>query len=425
MSQAKLERLLTSFPVPVTRPQWQAWLDEHLDEFRARMQSAPLTGKLSATDRRRQRSVRVRARSDLPAPARRIQPQAEQIQCHAEWALNLENRMGWHGIKTRRQGVLMLFLMHLRGRTYCLTFRNRAATGPPTCRVDSGIAAGLVGKVKDLAHLETLLIDDEVLVVWEFQITGVATGNGGVTISAERSRPIRKPKPAPPKTTADEGEEDDADEDDKLDKLNTLGSDAESCESNIVDTDAESDEDTLASSMSARSSDDDAATGADAEAAAPAPAAIGAHATGGAGAVSCPRPGLLSLWNDDYFWIWDSETEWIQMKIRSKFAQPAPIGMGGGTWPMSKRITPRDYGETRAEPVRSILILRAWAVWRARLDGWADERECRKTHFDEQEVLLERDVRALGAPDRLLGNAEANALLRSFLPDLVVKLQAS
>ncbi len=415
-----MERLLTSFAVPVTRPQWHAWLDEHLDEFRARM--------LSATDRRRQRSKRVRARPDLPAPARRIQPQAEQIQCHAEWALNLENRMGWHGIKTHRQGVLMLFLMHLRGSTYCLTFRNRAATGPPTCLVDSGSVAGLVGKVKDLAHLETLFIDDEIVGVWEFQIKGVATGNGGVTISAERSRPIRKPKPAPPKTRAEAeaeagGEEADTDDDARLDRLNALGSDAESCESNIVDTDAESDKDTLASSMSAMPSDDDAATGADAEAAAPAPAAIGAHATGGAGSVSCPRPGLLSLWNDDYFWIWDSETEFIRVRIRSRFAQPDPIGMG--TWCMSKQIFPRDYGETRAEPVRSLLILRAWAVWRARVSGWADERECRKTHFDEQEVLLERDVRALGAPDRLLGNVKANALLQSFLPDLVVKLQAS
>ena len=92
---------------------------------------------------------------------------------------------------------------------------------------------------------------------------------------------------------------------------------------------------------------------------------------------------------------------------------------------MSKRVTPRDFGETRADPVRSLLVLRAWAVWRARHRGWADARPCRKRHFDEQHARLLEDVRALGAPCKLLGNPRANAMLRDLQPLLVADLMTS
>jgi hypothetical protein len=95
-----------------------------------------------------------------------------------------------------------------------------------------------------------------------------------------------------------------------------------------------------------------------------------------------------------------------------------------GAWLMSKQVTPRDYGETREEPVRSLLLLRAWTLRRARQNDWADARGFRKRHFDEQEALLERDVKALGAPCRLLGNAKANSVLREVAPSLVARLRS-
>ena len=90
---------------------------------------------------------------------------------------------------------------------------------------------------------------------------------------------------------------------------------------------------------------------------------------------------------------------------------------------MSKQVTPRDYGEDRNNPVRSLLLLRAWALWRARKDGWADARSCRAKRFNEQEAFLERGARALNAPCRLLGNTAANKHLRDISPDLVARLR--
>ena len=412
-ARTKLDELLRSFVVPVTRPQWSEWLDAHLAEFRTQMVSAPA--------RRRQGSVRVRARHGLPSPAKRLQPQADQTgHCREEWARNLENRMGWHGVKTRRHGVIMVFLVHLRGRTYYVNVRNRAANKGPTCLLDSTF--GLVGSVYELAHLEDLLVDEEVLVTWEFQVKGAAAGATGVLMSVERCREIVAPATVPRQKPAD-GEGSDGDDDDD-DLPCVLGSDAESSDGGVVvDTDAESDADSLATSLP--SDDDDTVFAEKAKAIrtmAPAPAAISSIANLGsaAAAPSQRRHGLKPLWSDDYFWIWDSDSDFLKVRVRSRFTEPSPLGMG--PWLMSKQVTPREFGETRDEPVRSLLLLRAWTLWRARQNGWAEDRSCRKRHFQEQEALLERDVKAFCAPCRLLGNATANAVLRELIPSLVERL---
>ena len=48
-AKLELDRLLQCCMVPITRSQWGAWLDDNIDEFRQRMQSA-------STDRRKQNS---------------------------------------------------------------------------------------------------------------------------------------------------------------------------------------------------------------------------------------------------------------------------------------------------------------------------------------------------------------------------------
>ena len=159
MDEARInvDRLLKSFNMPVTRQQWSEWLGENLTEFRAKMVSTP--------GLRRQGSLRVRARHGLPGPVKRLQPRAiKHSECREEWARNLKNRMGWHGIKTRRQGVIIVFLIFLHRRTHYLSVRNRAATGAPKCMLD--INFSLVDSVYELAHLEDLLVDDEVLMTW-------------------------------------------------------------------------------------------------------------------------------------------------------------------------------------------------------------------------------------------------------------------
>ena len=157
---------------------------------------------------------------------------------------------------------------------------------------------------------------------------------------------------------------------------------------------------------------------------APAPMALNEKPTTG-GATTCSnRRGLPPLWHDEYFWICDGAAEFVQVRIRRKYNRPMSQGGMGGTVAMSKQIMPCNYGETRDAPVRSLLLLRAWAVWRARQDGWADARSCRKHSIGYQERLVERAVRALDEPCRLLGDKRANRAFQELAPDMALRFLA-
>ena len=91
---------------------------------------------------------------------------------------------------------------------------------------------------------------------------------------------------------------------------------------------------------------------------------------------------------------------------------------------MSKQFDPTTFEETRTDPVRTILVLRAWSIWRARIDGlWVEGKKDRKAHFAHQEALLERDVKRLKAPCRLLGHDVANAAFMEFVPDIAARIR--
>ena len=410
-ASAHLDRTLRSFSIPVTREQWSAWLAAILPQFRDKMVTAP--------GGRRKLSTRRRARPGMPDPVKRIQPQAEAVdnsKVRAPWALNLQNRMGWHGVTTRRQGGLIVFLIFLRGRTYFLKVAKIAVGSAPTFLLDKNFA--IAHAVHELRHFESLLVDDEVLKTWELDVRGVAEAGTGVCMTIERKLEITKPAPKPPRSEA--ADEEGSDEDDAL---VVLGSDAESSDVKVVDTDDESAVD--ASDAESEASSGDSASDREANMAgnflkvAPAPAGISKMpATGGAAKRVYNPP----LWEDAYFHVYASKHDYLEMRMRQQFKLPVAEG-GMGAWSMSRRVTPQDFGETREDPVRSLLVLRAWALWRARQEGWADARACRARHFAEQETLLVRDVQKLGAHCRLLGHAKANAALREIAPDLVARLR--
>ena len=155
----ELTRLVASFPVLVTRSQWEDWISENIGAFREKMRTAPTL--------RRQGNVRLTARPGLPAALPRIQPLMENELYKSEWLKRLANREGWWGVRTRNSGNIIVFLTLLRGRTYYLELSNRAATGAPSCILDSSFL--LQTCLHELAHLEVVLADDEVLQVWEFK----------------------------------------------------------------------------------------------------------------------------------------------------------------------------------------------------------------------------------------------------------------
>ena len=160
----------------------------------------------------------------------------------------------------------------------------------------------------------------------------------------------------------------------------------------------------------------------------PLKAATGAPATGGEAATGADeattgakyrRTGFAPLWADPYFSVWGHpNVDFLRMVMREQWRRPLPDGMG--VVAISKQLTPRHYGEHLNDPVRSLLLFRAWALWRARQNGWANSQRGRARHFREHASLLEQDIKALDC--RLLGNARANSQLQSWAPDIVERL---
>ena len=99
--------------------------------------------------------------------------------------------------------------------------------------------------------------------------------------------------------------------------------------------------------------------------------------------------------------------------------------MGGKK--LSKLLHPREFHEPFDAPVRTLLVLRAWTVWRARDAGFADARPetLRKHIIDEEEACIERSVRALCEPCGLLGDDTANTAFTEVAPNLVARLRAA
>ena len=91
---------------------------------------------------------------------------------------------------------------------------------------------------------------------------------------------------------------------------------------------------------------------------------------------------------------------------------------------MSKQLRPVDLGENRSEPVRSLLVLRAWAAWRARDCGWTKRSGENAMYVDRLESAIATDVSALGSSDGVLGHPVATAMFEECLPDVTRRLRA-
>ena len=95
-----------------------------------------------------------------------------------------------------------------------------------------------------------------------------------------------------------------------------------------------------------------------------------------------------------------------------------------GTADMSKTRTPSRLGETHDDPVRTFLILRAWAWQRCATVPFISEAEFRARDLAVEAGRLEGDVRSLRAEDKLLGHPAASKEFASWVPEMADRLRA-
>ena len=110
----------------------------------------------------------------------------------------------------------------------------------------------------------------------------------------------------------------------------------------------------------------------------------------------------------------------IKMHIRGSLCKDDGGGMGR-VHP-GKALTPAQYGDSLADPWRTKILLRAWALHRARYGDWITQREGRQREAQLQsDGICEGLRRAQGGAPRvpLLDNKAAHRWLLKWVPDEV------
>ena len=130
------------------------------------------------------------------------------------------------------------------------------------------------------------------------------------------------------------------------------------------------------------------------------------------------------LYDNGYFYIKGHKRD-LKMHIHDRWLVDPPVGIGRSQG-MSKTCTPSTVGEERATPVRSLLYLKAWMLWRARIHpGWiqSDGDGSRQRLFTEEaDLLLAEVTRLQPQEDGLLGNVFASKWMREWVPDIVANI---
>ena len=403
-AEAKLARVKAACgEYPATRLQLSQYIGEHVHEFRERL--------ATAMGRRRPLSHRLFARPGIPAPARRIQPQAISAAEPTEWSTILGGRTGWHGAKTPNEKV-MFYLVSFHGAPYFIDLEEWRQNPDDLVYV---LGASYKLRVSPLSHLARHLTGAPVKVYF-FEITSGPSACG-VRIELSRGCELKEPLPKAARARVDKV--------DKVDSAEELGFSDESSDVKSSDVVAETTGEDTGAEFTSSSSGDDIKKPVK-------PTPGGKTASGGVAATGDPRATAATgarqtkkpLYDNTYFYIADNEGQ-MDVKILVHqcwtFAAP-PMGMGRRHG-KSKTLTPAHYGEDRANPVRSHFLLRAWMLWRARQDGFVAAEPGRKRLFEDEALRLERDVRSYQPQaDGLLGDEKASPIFVEWVPDIAARL---
>ena len=135
-------------------------------------------------------------------------------------------------------------------------------------------------------------------------------------------------------------------------------------------------------------------------------------------------PGSWNIWEGLWFYMTQTPgyTD-VKMHMRVCFYNNSSTGMGRRS--RTKTLTPWHYGDALEDPWRTKLLLRAWALSRARERGWCRAREGRQREARQQSQAICADITRGhdGSPRApLLGNPAAHRLLETWIPTEVESL---
>ena len=136
------------------------------------------------------------------------------------------------------------------------------------------------------------------------------------------------------------------------------------------------------------------------------------------------KANIPKWWESTYYYIEDNRHtvhEDCKVVIKPAFCNEACFGRRD----MSKTRTPRHFAESHENPVRTHLLLRAWAWQRCFPAPFIQAEGFRQRDLLSEGARLEADVARLRAEDKLLGNAGASAQFAAWVPEMAARLRAA
>ena len=444
-ARAQLDLLMSQASLlPCTRIQWAAWLGENIDELRVRMRPT------EAPTRRRALSCRTSARHGMP-PGERVQPVVDGASgATTTWGKLLELRTGWYGLQTDF-GRRMFYMLHLGGVTYVIDMESHRQ--PQTAAYPYRLTGDfkITDNMMPLTSFETKLEGYVVAAVYEFTIAcdAIVTGEiaapatGGIAAPATGCILIKPVVTKPVTTSVKAARENDlaaakknAEAHDSCEEFGDLFAQSDiGDDAPAVDTDHASLDDSGNTTGSAQSTDSEIEPATDAShrrrgTCVKAPAV---PATGGKPTVTNQKEKVPSTGNGErmfdngFFYAvarhQRGQAPHIRMYISLQWVVPPPKGIGK-TPTFTRSIAMSKVGDTDKDPIRTMILLKAWMIWRVRQHpDWLTGNCSRQRLFTEEADQLCLELKRMQPQtDGLLGHPYATKLLRASVPDLVAKL---
>ena len=95
-----------------------------------------------------------------------------------------------------------------------------------------------------------------------------------------------------------------------------------------------------------------------------------------------------------------------------------------GRFHRGKAFRPGEFGETKDNPNITVLVCRAWALWRLTQTEWHKSDAFGVSEFQKEEASLVTDIQDLRVdPPSLLGNDAADLQLIRLVPHVVPLLR--
>ncbi len=378
--------------LPITNKDWMEYIEKNEVLFHDMLKQA--------TARRRVHNQRLRPNPEMCRPAKRLLPHTS-VQSSDVWQkILLQQKPGWFCVLVNGTSKIVFFGCGLSGKTLVVELEAHPTQKRqfilPVRAFSSGIFKPadslLSGAHCHVATVEIFALDVEFVTAMDN--TDLVLRISGATGLQLRPRKRKDKKGNPLETASSQSEEDD---EDSL-KFPELSS-ASEAETVVSQVEAE---ELLEEDPTADVSDDDGGA---------APNEPEAKAA----------PGTHIVESDTYFSLANYHMTGghgdAKIILRNRWCCPPPVGMGSTH--KSKTVQIALFDTDLRHPVRTYWVLRSWSLWRSRENNWVEQNSARKAWYNREFSKLQSEIQRLGAGAHSTGNAEADRLIRLWVPDLL------